>query len=73
MVSEYKSLNLKQYGINIVEKDALSPASPTPPLSIYKDTPEPPALINCSFKDGKARRRERRAKERMMKKQNKRY
>lgn len=46
---------------------------PLPPLSIYKDTPEPPALINCSFKDGKARRRERRAKERMMKKQNKRY
>lgn len=63
----------KQYGINIVEKDALSPASPTPPLYVYKDTPEPPALVNCSFKDGKARRRERRAQKRMMKKQNKRY
>lgn len=51
----------------------LSPASPTPPLYVYKDTPEPPALIDCSFKDGKASRRERRAQERMMKKQNKRY
>lgn len=35
----------------------LSPASPTPPLYVYKDTPEPPALIDCSFKDGKASRR----------------
>lgn len=53
----------------------LSPASPapTPPVYVLEPKPEFPAMINCSFKDGKASRRERRAQERMMKKQNKRY
>lgn len=72
-VEELKGTLEKQYGINIIEKDTPSPASPTPPLYVYKDIPEPPALINCSFKDGKTRRRERRAMERKIKKQNKRY
>nr|DAZ81116.1 MAG TPA: hypothetical protein [Caudoviricetes sp.] len=47
--------------------------SPTPPVYVLESKPEFPAMIDCSFKDGKASRRERRAKERMMKKQNKRY
>lgn len=51
----------------------LASPSPTPPVYVLEPKPEPPALINCSFKDGKASRRERRAKERMIKKQNKRY
>lgn len=72
-VEELKGTLEKQYGINIIEKDTPPPASPTLPLYVYKDTPEPPALINCSFKDGKTRRRERRAMERKIKKQNKRY
>lgn len=50
-----------------------SPISPPLPVYVQENTPEPPVLINCSFKDGKASRRERRAKERMIKKQNKRY
>lgn len=50
-----------------------SPISPPLPVYVQENTPEPPVLINCSFKDGKANRRERRAKERMIKKQNKRY
>ena len=50
-----------------------SPVSPPLPVCAQENTPEPPVLINCSFKDGKSSRRERRAKERMMKKQNKRY
>lgn len=50
-----------------------SPVSPPLPVCAQENTPEPPVLINCSFKDGKASRRERRAKERKMKKQNKRY
>lgn len=67
-VEELEETVEKQYGINIVEKDVFSPAPPTPPLYVYKDTPEPPVLINCNPKDGKARRRERRAMERKMKK-----
>jgi len=53
----------------------LSPASPspTPPIYVLEPKPEFPAMIDCSFKDGKASRRERRAKERMIKKQNKKY
>lgn len=47
--------------------------SPTPPVYVLEPKPEFPAMIDCSFKDGKASRRERRAKERMTKKQNKRY
>jgi hypothetical protein len=53
----------------------LSSASPSPTLPVYvlESKPEFPAMINCSFKDGKAKRCECRAKERMTKKQNKRY
>lgn len=50
-----------------------SPVSPPLPVCAQENIPEPPVLINCSFKDGKASRRERRAQERMIKKQNKRY
>ena len=50
-----------------------SPVSPPLPVFVQENTFEPPALINCSFKDGKESRRERRAQERMKKKQNKRY
>lgn len=51
----------------------LAPLSPFSPVYVLEPKPEIPAMINCSFSDGKANRRERRAKERMMKKQNKRY
>lgn len=42
-------------------------------ISLAPPPPNPPAMVCCNPKDGKARRRELRAMERKMKKQNKRY
>lgn len=63
----------KEYEIKPKESNDTLPASPTPPLYLYQDSPHISAMICCNPKDGKARRRERRAQERMKKKQNKRY
>lgn len=69
-IEELEKLLESEYGIkaadmpDIPDKESLSPAPPPP---------TPPAMVCCNPKDGKARRRERRAMERKMKKQNKRY
>lgn len=69
-IEELEKLLDSEYGIkaadvpDILDKESLILASPPP---------DPPAMVYCNPKDGKARRRERRAQERMMKKQNKRY
>ena len=64
-IEELETLLESEYGIkaadmpDISDKESLLPA---PPLST------PPAMVCCNPKDGKARRRERRAMERKMKK-----
>lgn len=69
-INELEKLLQSEYGIEaadlpkIPDKESLLPAPPPP---------TPPAMVCCNPKDGKARRRERRAMERKMKKQNKRY
>lgn len=69
-IEELEKLLDSEYGIkaadmtDIPDKESLLLAPPPP---------TPPAMVCCNPKDGKARRRERRAMERKMKKQNKRY
>lgn len=69
-INELEKLLQSEYGIEaadlpkIPDKESLLPAPPPP---------TPPAMVCCNPKDGKARRRERRAMERKMKKQNKIY
>lgn len=69
-IEELEKLLDSEYGIkaadmtDIPDKESILLAPPPP---------TPPAMVCCNPKDGKARRRERRAMERKMKKQNKRY
>lgn len=64
-IEELEKLLESEYGI----KAADMPDIPDKEFLL----PTPLAMVCCNPKDGKARRRERRAMERKMKKQNKRY